>query len=137
MGNSDILKTSHDSGPESEPADAETVGGGWRVVGVKSRVDSFNQGALMEEIRGLAAQGAKHIALDLKANRFMSLPVIKCCVEVAQLLSECGGGFALVGCSEKTKRHFEIYGTLDHIEVVRSSAQLAPVVAGKQPAGRS
>jgi anti-anti-sigma regulatory factor len=95
------------------------------VIVVKSRIDSFSQRALVEEIRTLRELGHKKIALDLKANRFLSLPMIKHCVDVADKVASEGGAFALISCPEKTKRHFEIYGSLDHIGVVRSAAELA------------
>jgi anti-anti-sigma regulatory factor len=98
----------------------------WAVVTIKSRVDSFNQEALIQEIKDLRAAGHKRIALDMKANRFFSFPVIRACVDAARELSEAEGGFALVACPQKTKRHFEIYGSLKHIRIVRSVEELTP-----------
>ncbi len=98
----------------------------WTIVLVKSRVDSFNQEALIQEIKDLRAAGHKRIALDLKANRFLSFPVILACVDAARELAEADGGFALVACPQKTKRHFEIYGSLKHIKIVRFAEELTP-----------
>lgn len=123
---SDIEKSKFQTDPNlgENSGFAQTMTNGWRIISVKTRVDSFNQSALMEEIRELAAQGCNKMALDLKGNRFMSLPAIKFCVEVAEELGRRGGQFALVSCPEKTKRHFEIYGSLDRIKVFRTIAQL-------------
>lgn len=127
MGDVENVKIqSEPSSPESSTF-AQTEANGWRIITVKTRVDSFNQNALIEEIRGLVAQGCNNMALDLKGNRFMSLPAIKCCVETAEVLGRRGGQFALIACPEKTKRHFEIYGSLARIKVVRSAAQLPNV----------
>ena len=96
----------------------------WHVIHVKSRVDSFTQEELLNEIREAVAQGRKKIALDLKSNRFLSLPAIKGCVEVSKKLAADSGKFALIMCPERTKRHFEIYGSLKHIRVMRSNGEL-------------
>jgi len=124
MGDMEKIKIQGEASPEEGPSFSQTVTNGWRIIAVKTRVDSFNQHALMEEMRGLVAQGCNNMALDLKGNRFMSLPAIKFCVEVAEELGRRGGQFALISCPEKTKRHFEIYGSLERIKVVRTIAQL-------------
>jgi anti-anti-sigma regulatory factor len=113
--------SARDSGTDLTVA---SLPGGWQVIHVKSRVDSFNQDALIEEIRSLKKQGGKKIAINLKANRFISLPTIKACVGVANELACEGGTFALVSCPEKTKRHFEIYGSLKNIQVYRTDKDL-------------
>lgn len=100
---------------------------GWTIVSAKSRVDSFNQDALVSEIRQRLADGHKRIALDLKGNRFFSLQVIRFCVDTARELAAKGGRLALISPSEKTQRHFEIYGSLNHIAVVRSESDLTRV----------
>jgi len=96
----------------------------WQIVAVKPRVDSSNQTELISEVRGLIAQGHRFVAINLKDNRFLSLPVIKYCVDAAQKLWPIGGDFVLLSCPEKTKRHFEIYGTLEHIRILRSANEL-------------
>lgn len=121
-----------------EPAPSEGFPAEWRIVSVKSRVDSLNQAELRSEIEALRAQGHKQIALDLRSNRFMGLPSLQLCVEVARGLAEVGGLFALISCPEKTKRHFEIYGSLNHIRLVRSPDALknlvpAPAKAAQPP----
>jgi anti-anti-sigma regulatory factor len=114
--------SARDSGSEVTVA---SLPGGWQVIHVKARVDAFNQDALLEEIRGLREQGDKRIAINLKANRFISLPTIKACVGIANELVRDGGSFALVSCPEKTKRHFEIYGSLENIQVYRTDKELS------------
>jgi anti-anti-sigma regulatory factor len=96
----------------------------WQIVAVKPRVDSSNQSELISEVRGLIAQGHRFVAINLKDNRFLSLPVIKYCVDAARELWPVGGDFVLLACPEKTKRHFEIYGTLAHIRILRSIKEL-------------
>jgi anti-anti-sigma regulatory factor len=108
---------------------------GWRLIQVKSRVDFSNQEELAQAIREARAQGCKKIALDLRANRFFSLPSIKICVDIAAELSgERGGDFALISCTEKTRRHFEIYGSLKHIRNVRSERDLEGYSGGPHQA---
>lgn len=96
----------------------------WSKIVLKPRVDSFNQGELLIEIKEAVEAGATRVALDLRQNRFVSVAVIRACVETAQKLADKGGEFALVGCPERTKRHFEVYGTLDDIRVVRTEDEL-------------
>lgn len=98
---------------------------GWSVITTKSRVDSFNQESLIEEVRSLMKKEAKFIAIDLRATRFLSFHAIRFFVEAAQDLVNQEGQLALVACAEKTKRHFEIYGSLDNIQLVRTESELA------------
>jgi anti-anti-sigma regulatory factor len=100
----------------------------WRLVPTRPRVDSFNQEFLFNELRELRASGCLKIALDLKANRFLSLQVIQFCGDFAKQMQSDGGKFALISCPEKSKRHFEIYGSLRHIQVVRDEMEL--VISG-------
>ena len=96
----------------------------WHIIHAKSVVDSHSQDELINEIRTLIATGAKRIAIDLRQNRFLSLPAIKACVEAAQKLATKEKNFALISCQERTKRHFEIYGSLKHIHVTRYESDL-------------
>lgn len=122
MAKIEIIDTSHNE--HGEVASPKAESSDWQIVAVKSRVDAFNQEALKEEIENLRKNGYRKIALDLKANRFLSFPVIKHCVEISREVASSGGSFALIGCAERTKRHFEIYGTLDHIDIVRAAGEL-------------
>lgn len=99
--------------------------GDWQVILVRSRVDAINLDAFIDDIEKARRSGAKFLALDLKANRFLSFQAIQHCVKVADEMVNENGGLALICCAEKTKRHFEIYGSLNHIHVVRSSDALA------------
>lgn len=96
----------------------------WRVIAAKLRVDSFNQIELENMARAAREEGCRKIALDLKANRFFSFQAIRFFVDMARDLAQANGELALIGCSEKTKRHFEIYGSLDHIRMVRTLTEL-------------
>ena len=95
------------------------LGQEWAIVVLKPRVDSFNHAELTQELATLFDAGRRCLALDLTGNRFFCLQAIKVCVDMAAKLSENGGAFALVGCNERTRRHFEVYGSLKHILMVR------------------
>ena len=97
---------------------------GWQIVSAKSRIDSSTQEDLITELKRHVQNGHKRIALDLHSTRFVSLPVLKVCVEIALAFSENGGNFILIACPEKIKRHFEIYGSLKHIQLLRSTREL-------------
>lgn len=127
--NSAEINVEKDS-PESASKTVSPVGNQleWQVISVKPRVDSFNQDALIEEIKAAREKanetGSIKIALDLRSNKFLSFPAIKFCVSIAAEVAEKNGSFVLLGCPERTKRHFEIYGSLDHIRVVRFERDL-------------
>ena len=96
----------------------------WQVITCLPRLDSFNHSDLMQEIHSVLAEGSRYVALDLSQNRFFSLNAIQLCVSLARDLADGDGSFALVGCPERTKRHFEVYASLKQITVVRSVAEL-------------
>ncbi len=96
----------------------------WQVVTVLPRLDSFNHSELMTEIHSILADGTRRVALDLTQNKFFSLNAIQLCVSLARDLANDDGSFALIGCPERTKRHFEVYGSLKQIIVVRSVTEL-------------
>lgn len=96
----------------------------WQVITLKQRMDADTHGDLVQEIHEVLAEGAKRIALDLTMNRFFSLNAIQFCMSVARDLEYSGGSLALIGCGEKTKRHFDIYGSLKTIRLVRSIHEL-------------
>ena len=96
----------------------------WQVVTVLPRLDSFNHSDLMTEIHSILAEGTRRVALDLTQNKFFSLNAIQLCVSLARDLANDDGSFALIGCPERTKRHFDVYGSLKQIVVVRSVAEL-------------
>jgi anti-anti-sigma regulatory factor len=120
MASTEIEQTAQEPASERE----NKLVNDWQVVQVKSRVDSSNQTALIDEVRGLREQGVTKIALNLGSNRFLSLPVIRYIVDAARELHHEGGIVALISCPQKTRRHFEIYGSLNHIHSVRSEAEL-------------
>lgn len=95
----------------------------WTIVSVRSRVDSLTQNTLVDDVKRLRGEGRKRLVLDLRGNRFLSFQAIRFCVETAAQLSEQGGAFALLGCPEKAKRHFEIYGSLKNIRIFRSERE--------------
>lgn len=104
--------------------DAKAAKVEWFVLSAKARIDSFNQNNLREQLRRAQASGFDHIALDVHATRFISLAAIQFLVEFAKELKGAGGQFALLQPSEKSKRHFEIYGSLNPISVIRQSAEI-------------
>lgn len=96
----------------------------WYVLVAKVRVDAFNHEALMRQLRAARTSDKKLIGIDLRATRFLSLQAIKFITEFAEKLAAAGGKLALIAPAEKTKRHFEIYGSLDKILVFRASENL-------------
>jgi len=108
---------------EPTPSSADTRGD-WKIIPVKARIDAFSHDDLINEVRNLRAQGQKKVALDLKNNRFLSFNTIRFCSDLSRELIGGGGALVLIGCAEKTKRHFEIFGSLDYIRVIRTALEL-------------
>lgn len=98
---------------------------GWRIVVCKARVDATSYDMMAAQLKEWQAMGELNLAIDLRATRFMSLQAIRFCVDLANSLREKGGSLALIAPAEKTQRHFEIYGTLKGIQVVRTDAALS------------
>ena len=96
----------------------------WNLVNLKARVDAGTFDELQTAVRDLRLQGKTHIALDLRLTRFLSVPAIQLIVSVARELKEQSGELVLVGPSEKTKRHLEIYGSIKDVRIVRSGEAL-------------
>ncbi len=96
----------------------------WHVIVAKTRIDSFNQDQLVSEAKHAREAGHKFIALDLHATRFLSLSAIRFLVQFALELSESGRHFALLKPSEKTQRHFSIYGSLAHVHIFKTAESL-------------
>jgi len=96
----------------------------WQVISVRTRLDAETHADLMTQIHEALAEGCSRIALDLSQNQFFSLNAIQLCMGLARDLANDGGSLALIGCSERTKKHFDVYGSLKQIKVVRTIAEL-------------
>ena len=96
----------------------------WQVIPVRPRLDAESHPELMEQIHEALAEGCGRIALDLTQNQFFSLAAIQLCVGLARDLAGENGQLALVGCNERTKKHFDVYASLKQITVVRTLSEL-------------
>jgi anti-sigma B factor antagonist len=96
----------------------------WQVIPVRTRLDAESHPELMGQIHEALAEGCGHIALDLTNNQFFSLAAIQLCVGLARDLAGENGSLALVGCNERTKKHFDVYGSLKQITIARTLAEL-------------
>ena len=105
----------------------------WNLINLKARVDAGTFDDLQASIRDLRLQGKTHIALDLRLTRFLGLPAIQFIVSTARELKEQGGELVLVGPSEKTKRHLDVYGSIKDVRVVRSGDALELLTNNESP----
>ncbi len=76
------------------------------------RIDAFNFAEAKAELVSAVAD-VNQVAYDVSGLQFMSLPMIQLLYKTAVELGQRGGRFALVGASEKIKRQFLIYASLD------------------------
>ncbi len=96
----------------------------WQVIPVRVRLDAETHSELMMQIHEALAEGCNRIALDLTQTQFFSLAAIQLCMGLAKDLAGNDGALALVACNERTKKHFDVYGSLKQITVARSLAEL-------------
>lgn len=96
----------------------------WQLVTLRNRADAPALTEITNELGELVTAGNTHIALDLKNNRFICLQAIYYIVGLAENLANRGGKLVFVSCPEKTKRHFEIYASLKHVDIVRHESDL-------------
>ena len=97
---------------------------GWGVIVAKTRLDAFSHDQMVAEIAALRAAGCLRIAFDMRANRFLSLQTIRYMVSLGEELQSEQGRVSLVAPVEKIKRHFEIYGSLKCVSIVRFVEEL-------------
>lgn len=96
----------------------------WVILTVKDRVDSFNYQSFKSHIETALGAGNKNLAVDLSKAKFLSLISIKYICSVAEGLKKDGGHLALLSASEKLKRQFDIYASLDELSLAKSSYDL-------------
>jgi anti-anti-sigma regulatory factor len=107
--------------PHQGPAEAISI---WQKLVAKSRIDLSNIEELTEWGHLMLGRGEKWLVIDLKGTRFMSLPVIRYLEDLSEELRRAGGALAFEAMPDKTRRIFEIYGSLQYIVVVSRSEQL-------------
>ncbi len=87
----------------------------WQRLVARPRLDLSN----FEEVQTWAASHLNRrehwLVLDLKGTRFMSLAVIRFLETLSVDLRRQGGALALLSMPDKTRRIFEIYGSLKNI----------------------
>jgi|GEM_PF-4046386 len=100
---------------------------GWGVIVARTRLDAFSHEQMVSEIDALRREGCVRIAVNMRANRFLSLQTIRYLVTLGEELRAQKGRVSLVAPVEKIKRHFEIYGSLKTISIVRFVEELTRV----------
>jgi anti-anti-sigma factor len=105
-------------------ADVGADADAWQVIQVCTRLDAETHPELMAQIHETLAEGHSRVALDLSGTQFFSLAAIQLCMGLARDLAGENGALALVGCSERTKKHFDVYGSLKQITLARTLAEL-------------
>ena len=106
----------HASPSFGAPSHAVHAGPGqWQRLVARPRLDLSN----FEEIQAWVASHIERrehwLVLDLKGTRFMSLAVIRYLENLSVELRRQGGALALLAMPDKTRRIFEIYGSLKNI----------------------
>jgi anti-anti-sigma regulatory factor len=84
----------------------------WLKIRVSGRTDCFN----FEETKANlseAAHSGKPVALDVSGAEFLNMKMIKFVHGLALEMREKGHAVALVGASEKLKKQFRVFASLD------------------------
>ena len=91
--------------------------GRWMVIALKGRIDSFRHEATTKEFAAEIRGCKKSVCLDLSRVDFLSLPTIHFFNEQARACSRKNMEFSVVGMNDKTRRHLEIFGDLNYIQL--------------------
>lgn len=89
----------------------------WIYIPAPGRMDAFNFEIAKTEIEQAAGQ-ARQLALDVSGAHFISIPMIKFIDSLAREMVRRGGRLALIGPTEKLKRQFRIFASLDPITLM-------------------
>ena len=89
----------------------------WIYIPAPGRMDAFNFEISKSEIEQAAGQ-ARQLALDVSGAHFISIPMIKFIDSLAREMVRRGGRLALIGPTEKLKRQFRIFASLDPITLM-------------------
>ena len=93
---------------------------GWAVVSIPDRVDAFNYEKFCSALNQAVADRDCDLAFELEGAEFMSFKSIKYISTMASELNNKGRNMALLAPSEKLKRQFDIFASLDGFDLYRS-----------------
>lgn len=103
--------------------------GHWQRLIARPRLDLSN----FEEVQTWVASQIERreiwLVLDLKGTHFMSLAVIRFLENLSIELRRQGGALALLAMPDKTRRIFEIYGSLKNIYLANKVENLKTLQA--------
>lgn len=97
----------------------------WQIVSLEDRFDSINFIYIRTRIEKSLAAGSDHLVLDCHRLKSLSIPAIKFITYTAKYLRLRGGQLALMGAPHRLRRHIEVYGTLDDIEIFKPQRTLS------------
>lgn len=88
----------------------------WIYISAPGRWDAFNFNESKAEIENLANRH-RQLAINVAEVQFISIPMIKLIHSIATSVSQKGGRLALVGATERMKRQFHIFASLDPLKL--------------------
>lgn len=96
----------------------------WVFVTLPGRVDAFNFERVKQDMEEVL-KASKKLALDFSGAQFVSFPMIRYIHEKAALMrGQNNGQIILLSASEKIKRQFRIYASLDPIETYSRRSEM-------------
>lgn len=93
-------------------------------VTLMGRLDAFNYQDFVKELHSINISQVEEFAVDLRAVQFLCLPGIKYLSGLSEKVGQAGGLMSIIGASEKLKRQFEIFASLDDIDFFRDQAEM-------------
>lgn len=101
--------------------------GSWGIFEVEGSVDSIHTRVFVDSLSSYLNQGQKNCILDLSKAPFLSIGAIRYINQAAQYLEASGGKFALLGASDRVKRHIDIFVSWKKIKEISSLWELIPL----------
>jgi len=96
----------------------------WVFLEMPERLESQRHAIFREQVGRYMSEGRTYLAIDFSRARFINLPSIKFLTEIGEQLKAKGGALAIMAASEKIKRQFDVYGSLDQLKVIRRASEL-------------
>jgi anti-anti-sigma regulatory factor len=90
---------------------------GWLLVHVPDRVDALNGQAFVAGLKTLVG-GRSSLALDLRHTQFLNYQTLRFIHEAALQVTDGGRRFALVAASEKMKRQFNLFASMEPFQLL-------------------
>lgn len=106
----------------------------WNLIRFPDRIDALNVQAFVSAIENQVEANTR-IAFDMRHVEFINYQALRYLYQVANEMNQTGGQVALVGPSEKMKRQFTLFTSIEPFRII-SSYDWSRLTAGQKSAVR-